>query len=160
MISSVAWVPRGCAVENPVKFEPTEDELALARAEAEMSSMALDGGAEDAEEGDGSLPAPSAPPAPAAAGVDSSGLPADLRMDDYDDDDEDMSYAAFANSVPRSDLPDIEPEASMRYATTQKSCTKSGWMFTCSHAASTAPCSCAARLIASAAPSLPPSAGG
>ena len=108
MISSVAWVPRGCAVENPVKFEPTEDELALARAEAEMSSMALDGGAEEEgeeEEGDGSSSA--APPAPASTGVDSSGLPADLRMDDYDD-DEDMSYAAFANSIPRSDLPGID----------------------------------------------------
>ena len=113
MISSVAWVPRGCAVENPTKFEPTEDDLALARAEAEMSGMALDG--EDGGDAAGdaaaaAMPPPQAVPAPTApaSGLDSSGLPADLRMDDYDDDDEDMSYEAFANSVPGGDLPGID----------------------------------------------------
>jgi periodic tryptophan protein 1 len=127
MISSVAWVPRGCAAENPVKFEPTDDEVALARAEAEMSGLAL-GGADAAEEeggGGGGGEASSSsnssvqaipqsttstkPPPPPS--VDSSGLPADLRMDDYDEEeDEDMSYAAFAHSVPRGDLPGIDEE--------------------------------------------------
>ena len=117
MISSVAWVPRGCAVENPTKFEPTEDDLALARAEAEMSGMALDG--EDGGDAAGdaaaaAMPPPQAVPAPTEAGALPArrlglfGLPADLRMDDYDDDDEDMSYEAFANSVPGGDLPGID----------------------------------------------------
>ena len=81
-----------------------------------MSGMALDG--EDGGDAAGdaaaaampppqAVPAPTAPTAP-ASGLDSSGLPADLRMDDYDDDDEDMSYEAFANSVPGGDLPGID----------------------------------------------------
>ncbi len=114
MISSVAWVPRGCAMENPVKFEPTEEELDLARAEAEMAEMAIGDSSSSSSSSAGASTA-----AAAAAdvvleeddddnAVDTSGLPADLKMDEYDEDeDDDMSFARGleASGV---DLPDID----------------------------------------------------
>lgn len=127
MISAVAWVPRGCAMENPIKFEPTEEELELARTEAEMSEMAIDSTGNEGEgaSADGEMAGssdvtgakaneetspPKVPPAPSTSGVDATGLPEDLRMDAYDDEDEDEDMSFARGMMEGGDLPDISEE--------------------------------------------------
>ena len=41
MISAVTWVPRGMARANPIRFEPTEEELDYARAQASLDNLEL-----------------------------------------------------------------------------------------------------------------------
>ena len=67
MISAMSWVPRGAAAANPVKYEPSGEELEQLRAVEEQESLAL-----------------------MAVGSNPRDLPADLDMNHYDDDDNAM----------------------------------------------------------------------
>jgi len=81
MISSLAWVPAGCAASNPKKYE-------LSRAEQELVQMMQEKGNLDEafEEEATKIQAKSKIRLPK---IDSSTLPSDLRMDEYSSDDED-----------------------------------------------------------------------
>lgn len=67
MISAMSWVPRGAAAANPVKYEPSGEELEQLRAVEEQESLSL-----------------------MAVGSNPRDLPADLDMNHYDDDDNAM----------------------------------------------------------------------
>jgi hypothetical protein len=93
MITALTWVPKGAARVKPVRFELSQDEYAriklLAKAEEESEKLAEQG---DVGEGD--------EPEHAASGLtftdgdaemneeDTTELPPELRMDEYDDDSE------------------------------------------------------------------------
>lgn len=73
MISSIAWIPRGCARSRPMKFEASSEEIkrfqALAKEQLEENSRKDSSIEEPRDE------------------VDISDLPPELRMDEYDDED-------------------------------------------------------------------------
>lgn len=77
MISSISWVPRGAAKAKPDRYELSAEELeAIRRAQAAEAGS----GGEDAAMGDQSK--------------DRYGLPAELRMDDYGEEDDALNWAA------------------------------------------------------------------
>ena len=88
MISAVAWVPKGVAASEPVRYEMTpEEEQAMREAAA----------AEEAQSGSSTNNVNEDPQLPQTlitqgannnSGNSAHGLPADLNMDDYDDDDD------------------------------------------------------------------------
>ncbi|KAJ0393791.1 hypothetical protein P43SY_008228 [Pythium insidiosum] len=92
MISAIAWVPKGASKRMPEKLKLTDDEVAmmheLAQEEEEdekqkMSAvMADDESDEDVEQNS------------ASASAD-SGLPAEFRMDEYDDEDDEAGIKGF-----------------------------------------------------------------
>lgn len=92
MISAIEWVPQGAADPNPKRYELSKAEMEMLEAQADMDADLAQGGEDDSSD-DGS----NADGANGAAGsskiqlepVDMSTLPADLRMDEYSDDDED-----------------------------------------------------------------------
>ena len=63
MITALSWVPRGAAAKTPKKYEPTNDDVERIRLAAEE---------ENSKE--------------SSLQPDTSGLPADLNMEDYDND--------------------------------------------------------------------------
>ena len=93
MISSVCWVPRGMARANPIKFEPTEEELDMARAEAEASNQLNKSNTkqnttttnDDNEDDDADMQGVTT----GDINLDDA-LPPEFNMDTYDDDEEDI----------------------------------------------------------------------
>ena len=100
MISALEFVPSGACKREPIRFELSPEEAAQLKAAADAEEMELGGGggggaaAED-EEGDwedvdedeeGEMGESRAAAAAAVIGkdTDASGLPAELRMDEYD----------------------------------------------------------------------------
>jgi hypothetical protein len=87
MICALEFVPSGGLRREPLRYEMSPEEMEEVRAQAELGAdvegaAAEDDEAEDAEEDDdeedvGKLQA--------VGGVDKDGLPASLRMDEYDE---------------------------------------------------------------------------
>jgi len=105
MISALAWVPKGSAKELPEKVEPSEEELAAARAQEAAAAGNLD---DSEEEGDEDVDVPdvdrkAALKAAAQLGKVADGM-AELDMDNYDDEDDDEETAAriFAGAATAS----------------------------------------------------------
>ena len=88
MISSIAWVPKGASRERPARYQLSENEL------AELKALQGDAAEPGADHRD-------APPAGGQAedGLDQYGLPAGLRMDDYDDDGDEAGDAGVERVV-------------------------------------------------------------
>ncbi len=72
MITALSWVPRGAAAKTPKKYEPTADDVERVRVAAEAENT---NGAESSR-------------------TETSGLPADLNMDDYDNEDDTVDMEA------------------------------------------------------------------
>jgi len=90
MISSVEWVPKGVADPTPKKYEMSPAERELIEQEANMEEALGDDDGNDDEDVDVE-PVKSKIVLPP---VDPKSLPADLRMDEYsDDDDENLAIA-------------------------------------------------------------------
>lgn len=115
MITSLTWIPKGAARTRPVRFELSAAELSRVRALAKYEILpsttliddahiltfylnnfrneeeGLEGGKQEGE-GEGSEDEDGAMDAENDDEVDDSELPAELRMNEYDDDeDEDMN---------------------------------------------------------------------
>ena len=92
MISSIEWVPKGVADPTPKKYEISPAERALIEQQADMEA-AFDDNDDDDDDDDEEeeIPIKSKIILPK---IDSKSLPADLRMDDYSDDDEGDTAAA------------------------------------------------------------------
>ena len=96
MISAIEWVPQGAADPNPKRYELSKAEMEMLEAQADMDADLAEGGEDDSSD-DGS----NADGANGADGsskiqlepVDMSTLPADLRMDEYSDDEDDEAKA-------------------------------------------------------------------
>ena len=96
MISAIEWVPQGAADPNPKRYELSKAEMEMLEAQADMDADLAEGGEDDSSD-DGS----NADEANGADGsskiqlepVDMSTLPADLRMDEYSDDEDDEAKA-------------------------------------------------------------------
>lgn len=98
MISAIAWVPKGASKRIPEKLKLTDaemqmmhqlaaDEAAEEREEMEaaMAEVGLD--SDDAESGE-DVEEPQ-------SGTDKHGLPASFKMDEYDDEDDDVAITNF-----------------------------------------------------------------
>ena len=84
MITSLAWIPRGAARQRPVRFELNADEYERVKtlANEELKTMKAAGEAGDEnEDEDGEEDEPQED----EIEVDTSDLPAELDMDNYDD---------------------------------------------------------------------------
>lgn len=101
MISAVAWVPKGASRRVPEKLKLTDAEMKLMhqlaadeaaeereQMEAAMADVALDD--EDVDGGDDSGDA-----AVDANATDRHGLPRSFKMDEYDDEDDDVAITNF-----------------------------------------------------------------
>lgn len=92
MIAAVAWIPAGIAAETPTKYEYSKAEQEflerVAAANGDGDFDPNDGGSDGGEGSDGDwedVPESSV----AVPKVDLKSLPADLRMDEYSDDEGD-----------------------------------------------------------------------
>ena len=82
MISSLAWVPAGCAASNPKKYE-------LSRAEQELVQMMQDkGNLDEAFDDVVAMQQQKRKTTVELPKIDASSLPADLRMDEYSSDED------------------------------------------------------------------------
>jgi hypothetical protein len=83
MISSLAWVPAGCAASNPKKYE-------LSRAEQELVDMMQNkGNLDEFYEEEVAKQQQKRKTTIVLPKIDASSLPADLRMDEYSSDEDD-----------------------------------------------------------------------
>ena len=84
MITSLAWIPRGAARQRPIRFELNAEEYERVKLLAKQELMAKkDAGEaveEEGDEDDGHQESD--------IEVDTSDLPPELDMDNYDEDDE------------------------------------------------------------------------
>mmetsp|Transcript_15399 Transcript_15399/g.34398 ORF Transcript_15399/g.34398 Transcript_15399/m.34398 type:complete len:636 (-) Transcript_15399:714-2621(-) len=92
MISAVEWVPMGAADPNPKRYELSKAEMEMLEEQAGMEADLEE--EEDANDDDDSSASPDTNEASETTGVkleavDISTLPADLRMDDYSEDEDD-----------------------------------------------------------------------
>lgn len=100
MISAIAWVPKGASKRMPEKLKLTDAEMKMMhqlaadeaveereQMEAAMAEVGLDdeGSADDASD-DEEQP---------QSGTDKHGLPASFKMDEYDDEDDDVAITNF-----------------------------------------------------------------
>ena len=80
MISALAWVPKGAAAPNPKRYQMSVTEIAMLQQQAENMENAIESDSDNEHNPnavvDGDFPE-----------VDISELPADLRMDEYSDDE-------------------------------------------------------------------------
>jgi periodic tryptophan protein 1 len=94
MISAVSWVPRGVARADPIKYEPTEEELDMARAEAAVSNelvgKTVQPAADDEDDDDDDETMQGTSASDVTVQEDDDELPPEFNMDTYDDDDEDL----------------------------------------------------------------------
>ncbi|GKY94152.1 hypothetical protein MPSEU_000381300 [Mayamaea pseudoterrestris] len=102
MISSIAWVPAGVADARPKKYElsPAEQELILL--------MEQQGGINDSRKKTKAEKAVSVIASSHSAAPNS--LPADLRMDEYSDDDDDEAEMGVGRLLLASDAEDSESD--------------------------------------------------
>ena len=99
MISCIEWIPKGVADPNPKRYELSKAERELLEQNEENDSEEVGSDEEDMEseeEEDDAAPDDTKVETPAAdliasQPVDPSSLPADLRMDDYSDDEDDTA---------------------------------------------------------------------
>jgi periodic tryptophan protein 1 len=99
MISCIEWIPKGVADPNPKRYELSKAERELLEQNEENDSEEVGSDEEDMEseeEEDDAAPENTKVETPAAdliasQPVDPSSLPADLRMDDYSDDEDDTA---------------------------------------------------------------------
>jgi len=95
VITSLSWIPKGAARKHPVRFELSPHEYLRIKKLAKEEDggrgivTATEGGGEDEGDDEG--------------GADIADLPAELRMDEYDDEDDEP--ALFENN---DDLDDDE----------------------------------------------------
>ena len=80
MISAIEWVPQGAADPNPKRYELSKAEMEMLEAQADMDADLAEGGEDDSSKIQ-------------LEPVDMSTLPADLRMDEYSDDEDDEAKA-------------------------------------------------------------------
>jgi len=108
MISTVAWVPRGVARPDPIRFEPTEEEVEYARAEAEADGAKSsnsrrnrrddDEEEEDLEMDNEGVSTTGVTVMGAGGGDDELGP--EFSMDTYDDDDDDVPGDMMDDDTP------------------------------------------------------------
>uniref|UniRef100_K3X0F2 Uncharacterized protein n=1 Tax=Globisporangium ultimum (strain ATCC 200006 / CBS 805.95 / DAOM BR144) TaxID=431595 RepID=K3X0F2_GLOUD len=103
MISAIAWVPKGASRRMPEKLKLTEAEMQM------MHQLAADEAAEEREEMEAAMADvgldsdndidsgedAAAADEPQNAGTDQHGLPASFKMDEYDDEDDDVAITNF-----------------------------------------------------------------
>ena len=84
MITSLAWVPRGAARQRPIRFELNAEEYERVKllAKQELEAKKEAGEADEEDDGDDGYEDNDVE-------VDTSDLPPELDMENYDDDDDD-----------------------------------------------------------------------
>jgi hypothetical protein len=95
MISAIEWVPQGAADPNPKRYELSKVEREMLEAQADMDAELAEGEDDSSDDGSGADGAngPASTSKIQLEPVDMSTLPADLRMDEYSDDDDDDAKA-------------------------------------------------------------------
>lgn len=94
MIAAVEWIPAGRAASRPTKYEYSraEQEFLAKLTSGEFAAERDDDGGADGGDGDGGWEDVDSSP-----GTD--GLPADLRMDEYSDDEEEVGDLLHVGKV-------------------------------------------------------------
>lgn len=102
MISSLAWIPRGVADPNPQRYEMSSTEREL------LELMEKDGG--DISELESNLTAKMDREEKIVLPKIENNLPADLRMDDYSSDEEDVADLLMGDGVDEESIEDeVQP---------------------------------------------------
>ena len=96
MIAAVEWLPAGRAASRPTKYEYSRAEREFL---AKLSSGEFASEERDGDDGDGGGDGGWEDVETAPSGTD--GLPADLRMDEYSDDDEEVGDLLHVGKVRR-----------------------------------------------------------
>lgn len=92
LITSLSWIPKGAARKHPVRFELSPHEYLRIKRKAKEEE---EGAATEAEGGNGAI------------GASMADLPAELRMDEYDDEDDEPTLCENNDELDEEEYDDF-----------------------------------------------------